>query len=516
MTELSEKIKLIYKPFLIVAIVFIAAYTFLHWILFIKLGISIKEDIVNFALPFFLPFIPILIWLRPRIRLLQFKKDEGSFTFQLLACIAIAFPTIIAQDYLITATGKLTSIEKISEIENEEITKYYTLRNCYLDKQRISVYNTVSVSGKHNRDYNMDINITVPIFDNISDTSKLTCNYWLGIKYQETISNRFSSKDKDELFQRFATKTQKEFDATNFNNFNYLEVIGNNEKHEDFNTAIENSEVVTGNQPIVFVAQNEPFENRNGSSFEWIFGSLAIGFSVIFLLLLVPKFKVNELKRFKEGKRIRDTEYKDLLELFIPKDEYFITPIIMNINILIFLLMVIAGLGFMNFKGNDLLNWGGNYRPETINGQSWRLVTNIFMHGGFMHIFTNMIGFLFVGTFLEPILGRKKFVFIYLTTGILASIASVYWYVATVSVGASGAIFGLYGFFIAALLLKVFPKDFSKLFLSISLIFVGYNLIMGLTGGIDNAAHIGGLISGFILGLFMSGQLKKNSELQNF
>jgi rhomboid protease GluP len=79
-------------------------------------------------------------------------------------------------------------------------------------------------------------------------------------------------------------------------------------------------------------------------------------------------------------------------------------------------------------------------------------------------------------------------------------------------VGASGAIFGLYGFFLACLLLKVFPPDFGKAFLTSTLIFVGFNLLMGFTGGIDNAAHIGGLLSGFIIGLIMSGQLKRQIE----
>jgi membrane associated rhomboid family serine protease len=129
-----------------------------------------------------------------------------------------------------------------------------------------------------------------------------------------------------------------------------------------------------------------------------------------------------------------------------------------------------------------------------------------------MHLFANMYGLLFVGIFLEPRIGKIKYASIYLGTGIIASIASLWWHDATVSVGASGAIFGLYGVFLALLLTKVFPKDFSKAFLISTLIFVGFNLVMGLTGGIDNAAHIGGLVSGFIIGLLISPQLKQDAE----
>ena len=134
--------------------------------------------------------------------------------------------------------------------------------------------------------------------------------------------------------------------------------------------------------------------------------------------------------------------------------------------------MVFAGLGFISFNGQDLLKWGANFRPSTIYGEWWRLLTNTFLHGGLMHLLSNMFGLLFVGTFVEPILGRTRFLIIYLVTGILASCASIWWYAATVSIGASGAIFGLYGLFLGLLLTKVFPPDFSKAFLITTLILI--------------------------------------------
>jgi membrane associated rhomboid family serine protease len=118
-----------------------------------------------------------------------------------------------------------------------------------------------------------------------------------------------------------------------------------------------------------------------------------------------------------------------------------------------------------------------------------------------MHLFANMYALIFVGTILEPFLGKTKYLFLYLLTGILASVASIWWYDAAISVGASGAIFGLYGFFLAILLLKKLPADVNKAFLTSTLVFVGFNLLMGFTGGIDNAAHIGGLVGGFLLGI---------------
>ena len=89
-----------------------------------------------------------------------------------------------------------------------------------------------------------------------------------------------------------------------------------------------------------------------------------------------------------------------------------------------------------------------------------------------MHFFVNMYALLLAGIILEPRLGKVKYAAIYLITGVLASIASVHWHDAMAGVGASGAIFGLYGTFLALLLTKVYPKEFSKALLTSILVFI--------------------------------------------
>jgi membrane associated rhomboid family serine protease len=192
----------------------------------------------------------------------------------------------------------------------------------------------------------------------------------------------------------------------------------------------------------------------------------------------------------------------------LPREGYFITPIIADLNILIFVAMVFAGLGFLSFDAPDLLAWGADYKPSVAGGQWWRLITSIFLHGGLIHVFANTFGLVFAGLFLEPKLGRVKFAGVYLAVGVLASLTSLWWHNATVSVGASGAIFGLYGTLLALILTKVYPRDFGKAFLPSILIFIGYNLLMGLRGSVDNAAHLGGLVSGFVIGLLLSQRMR--------
>lgn len=89
-------------------------------------------------------------------------------------------------------------------------------------------------------------------------------------------------------------------------------------------------------------------------------------------------------------------------------------------------------------------------------------------------------------------------------TGIYAE-----WRDVGVSVGASGAVFGLYGVFVAPLITKVYPPEIARTALVSTLVFIAYNLIMGMTGDIDNAAHIGGWLSGFVIGLILYPTLKQ-------
>jgi membrane associated rhomboid family serine protease len=355
----------------------------------------------------------------------------------------------------------------------------------------------------------MHLYIALPILGSEKDTVHSSCLAWLGVEYSEQISNRLEDKEKEEKYQAFTNESQKDFDKKNVNQFIYLDRVGNTEDGDGFKEAVKKSPGYNAKNTSVFLAINEPFENRTGNTFAWIFGAFGIAGGIWLIMLLFPKFDEEQVKHFESDNPSNDNELKEFIDFLKPKEGYFITPIIIYINILVFIAMVFAGLGFITFKGQDLLNWGANFRPITTNGEWWRLLTSTFLHGGLMHLVANMFGLLFVSIFLEPLLGRTKYVTVYLLTGILASCASLWWHSATVSVGASGAIFGLYGLFLALLLRKVFPADFGKAFLTSTLIFIGYNLVMGFTGGIDNAAHIGGLVSGFVAGLILSPALKK-------
>ncbi len=203
-----------------------------------------------------------------------------------------------------------------------------------------------------------------------------------------------------------------------------------------------------------------------------------------------------------------------ILSFFKPVDGYFFTPIIMATNIAIFILMVIFGVHILSPEGPQLIAWGANFKPRTLDGEWWRLLSSCFVHIGIMHLLLNMYALLYIGILLEPILGKQRFIAAYLVSGVAASVASLWWNDLTISAGASGAIFGMYGVFLALLTTNLVEKNTRKALLSSILVFVGYNLLAGLkaNSGVDNAAHVGGLISGLVIGFAYVPSLKQHDN----
>ena len=177
-----------------------------------------------------------------------------------------------------------------------------------------------------------------------------------------------------------------------------------------------------------------------------------------------------------------------------------------GINLAVFAGMALSGIA-MDPTPRQLIDWGANYGPLTLGGQEWRLLTSMFLHGGLFHIFFNMWCLWDLGALCESLYGHTTFAAVYLISGIGASLASVWWHPAVPSVGASGAIFGIVGALIASYYLGEFtmPRFAVAGHLRSVLVFAGYALIFGaMSGRTDNAAHIGGLITGLVFGALIA------------
>jgi rhomboid protease GluP len=184
-----------------------------------------------------------------------------------------------------------------------------------------------------------------------------------------------------------------------------------------------------------------------------------------------------------------------------------LTHVLFGANLAVFLAMQLAGGPVMDFDGHELAHWGANVGPYTLSGDWWRLVTYMFLHGGVMHIAFNMWCLWDLGAMCESLYGRWTYATIYLITGIAGGLASVAWNPGVLSVGASGAIFGLAGALVASFYLGEFslPRVALSGTLRSLAFFIGFNVLFGsMFPGIDNACHIGGLLSGLMLGALIA------------
>jgi rhomboid protease GluP len=214
----------------------------------------------------------------------------------------------------------------------------------------------------------------------------------------------------------------------------------------------------------------------------------------------IPKIDKKELSDFKKDKPLKEDDLKDFLEFLDPRGPNKATVILLLLNIAVFTVMIFLGLNIVSPTPKELLEIGGNRRFEVMEGDYWRLFTSIFIHSGIMHLFMNLFGLGISASLLEGILGRAKLILSFSVCGILGSLAIIYWHENTVSVGASGAIFGLYGLILAFTVFKIYPNNIRGITWMLLVMYAGVSLLFGFFGGIDNAAHFGGLISGFIIG----------------
>ena len=180
------------------------------------------------------------------------------------------------------------------------------------------------------------------------------------------------------------------------------------------------------------------------------------------------------------------------------------TILLAAMNVIVFIVLTSRG---MTEDGAFLLEHGAMYVLNvTEQGEYYRLFTSMFLHFGFEHLMNNMVVLVLIGWNLEMEIGKVKYLIIYLLSGLGGNLLSAWWEIQTadyaISAGASGAVFGLIG-----TLLYVAIRNHGRVgeisgrgivFMIIVSLYYGFT-----SSGVDNMAHIGGLVTGFLLGVLM-------------
>ncbi|PIN78018.1 hypothetical protein COV15_00765 [Candidatus Woesearchaeota archaeon CG10_big_fil_rev_8_21_14_0_10_34_12] len=198
-----------------------------------------------------------------------------------------------------------------------------------------------------------------------------------------------------------------------------------------------------------------------------------------------------------------------------------ITNIILLINVVFFILASI--LLVLNL---DFIQYIALQPAAALQGKNlWTLVTSMFMHANFTHLAVNMISLFFLGSFVEKVIGKKRFLFFYLLSGIFAGIFFVLiagtfnFDLNTYAVGASGALFGL-----AGLLAVLLPKLKVLVFFIIPMpmwaavfFLLAVLWLISLSAGIPigNTAHLGGLILGLVYGFYLRKKYSRKINMLN-
>lgn len=190
-----------------------------------------------------------------------------------------------------------------------------------------------------------------------------------------------------------------------------------------------------------------------------------------------------------------------------------VTVVLILINVLVFIAVELTGT---SQNAWHVLDYGAAYTPYIVqNGEVYRLFTSMFLHFGIEHLVNNMLVLFVLGSRLEQVIGKLRFLFIYLAGGIAGNIFSLILELRnqdfSVSAGASGAVFAVMGAMIYVVIRnKGWLGDLSMRQI---LVMAAFSLYFGFTSsGVDNAAHIGGMIAGFVLAVLIWHPRKKRDQ----
>ncbi len=181
-------------------------------------------------------------------------------------------------------------------------------------------------------------------------------------------------------------------------------------------------------------------------------------------------------------------------------------------------IVAVFGLELMSGATSDpraLVRLGANVPVLVWQGEWWRLLTAMFLHGGLLHLLLNGWALYQLGGLFEAWMGSGRMAMTYLVAGLAGSLASLFFLRGGMSVGASGAIFGVLGALVGVLVRRrdrLRPQ--AKQLLYQLLMWAGINVFLGFsTPGIDNAAHLGGAVAGLALGLILRPRWEREPPL---
>lgn len=476
---------------LITALLYVALYTVLY---ISRLTEKLPHEVIHLYIPFFMSGIAGW-WSYSRLPIRS--KGDARFLivlFWVLLTFFLCIRTESVADNFLTTTRHQADLSKV---DSRPLVDRIHIQSLNIDTARRGQKIDVRTIGKrHSTDIEFAIYYVFPITD--------TQNAYYGIRYSQQHPYSFTPDRKlDRWFNEFLEMSERRIQHVCWEDVKCVNRLKPSRRLTAYRAAIQ--EMTTGTRPasetMVYEGVDIDKTATWGRDICIILLILTSGAVFIFLCLLG---KHTSRKTLTENAR---EAHQDRLQmqnlLFAPRMLHIsLPPIIMT---LYFIIMALSGVSIAGDNTENMIQWGaGSYDLIVIQGQWWRLLTNIFIHNGIMHLLENIISYGLVAYLLNCFISSKQFTLLFFGSALAAALCCTY-LASYTFVGASGGVMGLVG----AIGVFAFapPKQHKsqKTFIVFFAFFVGINLLMSLQNSISMTAHVSGLIAGGIiaLGIFL-------------
>ncbi|MGI4873909.1 MAG: rhomboid family intramembrane serine protease [Janthinobacterium lividum] len=472
----------------------------------------------GFVGPALLAAVVVLLALWPYLRVVA-KKSVGYYftTRELLTVVAVvtfAFAVGTVPGYVAATLEPLQPLHSLADLPAHPASRYYKVDQLQLDGQNMGVEQQSELAGRHDEYLDFRLFIACPVAGIPASAGQAAVPAWLGFTYRDETSSRNSDAEKEAAYHRFVAATENTLPTDAAKPFYYLERCLDAQQVAAFRTAASHSAryQASAGPPVLLLPVYTPFARRAHHAARVFWWAEALGNGLFVLLLLVLPLDAERQQALLQGRLNRSVAWAlAYLQPLWPRQGYVATPLLLDANLLAFGLMAYTTGG--SFSGPALLAWGASYGPAIAGGEWWRLLSGTFLHGGISHLANNMVLLAVLGGQLERVLGGLRVAVVYLACGVAASLLSYWWHPEVIGVGASGALFGWMGLGLTLFRRPQVDAGLKAVLVVVVCVSGTLSLIMGfLSPNIDNAAHLGGLAAGVVLGYALWPWLRPAAE----
>lgn len=484
MKNYFKKVKSILPILFLAVIVSTSACFFLRYIADSKLEIDLKLMAWEFVIPFFISIISIIL-IRKKFVVLKFEdRKKDNFIYIFISWILVLILIIISQLFFTKYFYKSIKVNDVTEINFDRSISSYEINKLYVaEKYGIGDVQT-KITGKNGNKLQIQVFFIAPLFKD-SVSAKGISKVWYSEIKDTVIYYSLSNEKKEAVSKKFIQNTIQYFAEKKFSKEKKFEKLFESDEKETFDKLIGNKD------KSALILKPVSHKPKNANSFLYLyFKILGAGLLImLFSLIFVPYKKVEYKKK--------DDEFLSFLNFLTPKKGNCFLPVIINLNIIYYLVLGLLQVNIFYPKTEDLILYGAISNEKIVQGEIWRFLSGMFMHGSLPHIVYNMFTLFLAGIFGKEIFGEKRLAVIYFSSGFLSTATTLYFHPNYVGLGASGAIFGIIGALFGAGLINGFKENRFVIFITSGYLLL--NVLFGFVTNSDNIAHISGFLVGALL-----------------